>query len=810
MGRDRNLSAREHRAFAVHAWTACLAGVIALAALLASSGDAPTLSAPSASPLVAADPEPNALLATPPDRISLTFTEPVDFQSANIRVLRAGGGEALLSQLERQGDNASPTRISVRPQGTLGIGDYTVVWSAKTADDGEVIAGAYPFRTGVVTNPGAARLDGEGPAPWAVVLRWLVFLGTSLAAGGFIWARLLASDAGGGTPGSPVRSGVMAIGALAALLATGLLPFLNRLLSPTEGPQPPLAVSLWAMPLGWWIQLVALFILALLCLGLLASGKAPTRVPTPIIWMGLGSGLVALVGLTLTDSALPISASLDPALALASSTLDTGAILLAIAHQSATALWLSGLAYLAAGWRELSSDVSRFRRVRWIGGVLLAISIVTGLLGMWPRFSSVGDLLADRYGRVLAGKVIIVLVIVVLGLVAMVLPRRLNATRAGRSLVTQCVLALVALFLAAVLPLMALPGKVMPITLAGVELVDVVPVDRTAFGMESATIHMLAQPVVPGAQTLVVRLTDGQGGTLAVDPAPEVEVTWSPFTSDAGDGEPVVETNILNVPLPVQPDSSAALFTGAVTLRSTGWWQADVSIIPPDGVAARARFWLVLPDPNVTGRGLDPASDPEAQSLFARGLGSLTALRSVRYTQRFGDGGGALYRSQTAVNAADAERPPAYTDTILDAAGDVVARQVIVGDRRWIQVGTDWAAAAPIPFLTPAAWGEAYADATGFQLGPREEVDGELSQVVTFWQPPRTSPSRAPAWFAWWIGLASGQVRREAMVSTRHYMVYSYSDFDVPPNITPPVDVSLRTVTPSTPAAPPVATPAAQ
>jgi hypothetical protein len=328
--------------------------------------------------------------------------------------------------------------------------------------------------------------------------------------------------------------------------------------------------------------------------------------------------------------------------------------------------------------------------------------------------------------------------------------------------------------------------------------------------MESATIHMLAQPVVPGAQTLVVRLTDGQGGSLAFDPAPQVEVTWSPFTSDAGDGEPVVETNILSVPLHSQPDSSAALFTGAMTLPSAGWWQADVSIIPPDGVAARARFWLVLPDPNGTGRGLDPASDPEAQSLFARGLESLTSLRSVRYTQRFGDGGGALYRSQTAVNAADAERPPAYTDTILDAAGDVVARQVIVGDRRWILAGTDWVTAEPIPFLTPSAWGEAYADATGFQLGPREEVDGELSQVVTFWQPQHTSPSRAPAWFAWWIGLASGQVRREAMVSTRHYMVYSYSDFDVPPNITPPVDVSLRTVTPSTPAAPPVATPAAQ
>ena len=47
--------------------------------------------------------------------------------------------------------------------------------------------------------------------------------------------------------------------------------------------------------------------------------------------------------------------------------------------------------------------------------------------------------------------------------------------------------------------------------------------------MESATIHLLTQPVSPGAQTLVVRLTDGQGGMLALDPAPEVAVTWTPL-----------------------------------------------------------------------------------------------------------------------------------------------------------------------------------------------------------------------------------------------------------------------------------------
>ena len=124
-------------------------------------------------------------------------------------------------------------------------------------------------------------------------------------------------------------------------------------------------------------------------------------------------------------------------------------------------------------------------------------------------------------------------------------------------------------------------------------------------------------------------------------------------------------------------------------LASAGWWQADVTVTPPNGVAARARFWLVLPDPNVTGTGPEPTGDPEAQALFARGLDSLTSLRSVRYTQRLGEGGGSLYRSQTAVSAADAERPAAYADTVPDAAGDVITQQVIVGDRRWILVGED-------------------------------------------------------------------------------------------------------------------------
>ena len=108
-----------------------MAGIIALAALLGSSGDAPTQSAPPAGSLVAADPEPNALLVRAPDRISLTFGEPVDLESATVSVLRLDGGEVALGQIE--GDDASPTRISARPLSALGAGDYTVLWSGSVS-----------------------------------------------------------------------------------------------------------------------------------------------------------------------------------------------------------------------------------------------------------------------------------------------------------------------------------------------------------------------------------------------------------------------------------------------------------------------------------------------------------------------------------------------------------------------------------------------------------------------------------------------------------------------------------------------------
>ncbi len=61
-----------------------------------------------------------------------------------------------------------------------------------------------------------------------------------------------------------------------------------------------------------------------------------------------------------------------------------------------------------------------------------------------------------------------------------------------------------------------------------------------------------------------------------------------------------------------------------------------------------------------------------------------------------------------------------------------------------------------------------------FQFGRHELVDGEMTQVVLFYNPSQ------PAWYCWWIGVDSGQLRRQAMVAAGHFMLTHYFDHNRP------------------------------
>ncbi len=315
----------------------------------------------------------------------------------------------------------------------------------------------------------------------------------------------------------------MSIAALAALLATASAPVLAHFAS-DDGGSAAFTAVLRAMPPGWWLQSAALVVLVILCLAVMLRGSTAFRGRAEIDWIGVGAGLAVLGGLGLTSHA--------------ASPVNVTALTLEMLHLWSTALWFSALLFLLAGWRGLGSDVARFRTVRWVGGLLLIVSVVTGFARAAPLFPSLGDVVASRYGQVLAGKTGVVLIIVALGGVAMLAPRRANALRASRFLGTQGLCAALAVLLSALLALMAAPGTVTPATLAGVALGDVVPLDRAAFDTGSGMIHLLTQPATPGPQTLVVRLTDTGETALTATRAPAVQVSWTTIRWRSRDGNP--------------------------------------------------------------------------------------------------------------------------------------------------------------------------------------------------------------------------------------------------------------------------------
>ncbi|MDP9369684.1 MAG: copper resistance protein CopC, partial [Chloroflexota bacterium] len=147
--------------------------------------------------LVRANPPPDGLLAAPPQRLDLWVSEAVDAGagSPSLRLLNEAGQALPVRDIVL--DPADPTHIRADVAG-LGTGTYTVSWSARSATDGHTLSGTYAFRVGGGRAPGAATVQGEAPQPWGVATRWLTFLGTAVAGGGFLFARILL---GGDDPG---------------------------------------------------------------------------------------------------------------------------------------------------------------------------------------------------------------------------------------------------------------------------------------------------------------------------------------------------------------------------------------------------------------------------------------------------------------------------------------------------------------------------------------------------------------------------------------------------------------------------------
>ena len=235
--------------------------------------------------------------------------------------------------------------------------------------------------------------------------------------------------------------------------------------------------------------------------------------------------------------------------------------------------------------------------------------------------------------------------------------------------------------------------------------------------------------------------------------------------------------------LALQPDPDAAgAFVASSPLDPVGWWRLSVEV---DSAASPAEFYLLIPDPNVNGPNTVPtsASSAEGEALFRRGIETLTALRDVRFTQWIADGQGNASVAEHAVTVGDENSPPGFT---YRAPGGMEA--IAIGSTRWIKLPGDlgWQKQEGATTVLPSDWDEDYTGATGFTILGEETIDGERCQLLAFVAPELPSPRRTVAWYLWWVGEETGYVHKEAMSSRLHYMLNTFSDFDVPIALAPP------------------------
>jgi putative copper export protein/methionine-rich copper-binding protein CopC len=207
-------------------------------------------------------------------------------------------------------------------------------------------------------------------------------------------------------------------------------------------------------------------------------------------------------------------------------------------------------------------------------------------------------------------------------------------------------------------------------------------------------------------------------------------------------------------------------------LDDTGWWQVEVLL--PQG--ERASFYLRLDQPSGAPLQVAPPdydSDPAAEALYRRAVANYEGLTSVKW--REGLTSGLLAPTGIGawvITAAEVEAPdrlhyrvlsPGFSDYQVYRVGETACSQSL-GEAWQCSTTGEGADALYLDYLKP----------TAFRLGRTERVDGEMTQLLLFYNPSQ------PAWYAWWVSEESGLIRRQAMVAPGHFMQTQFFEHNKP------------------------------
>ncbi|HEY0736347.1 MAG TPA: FixH family protein [Herpetosiphonaceae bacterium] len=539
--------------------------------------------------LIGSDPADGEVLATPPSRVHLQFSEPIEREFFTLEVytadrVRVDGRDARIPADDVAALEAS---VTIRDPGT-----YTVVWRVLSID-GHVVRGVFAFSVGAAagTGPLLDLASSGAPVEVGALVRWLTYLSAFLLVGGLAFGPLIlapAVRASGITDAALLGRAIRRwrwLGWLALLFLFGLslaallvqaadatgVPLgevlrgraISRLLTTTYG-------TLWLVRLGCLIGLVA--VLAIL--------TAQTRVARWTGWAGALLGAAML--LTIAASGHARAVPNQTVIAVAADWL----------HLVAGAIWIGGLAQLVLALPALLPTLplpqrrallgQTVRRFSLVAGASVVVLVATGLYAGLVHVPSWQAMLDTVYGAVLSGKLLLILPLLLLGAInLLVFHRRFirgqqAAPTAAEDTRGQQLFGLVVRgeILLAVL-ILAVTGLLSGLPPATTEAPEATPFTATQpLGALQATLSIT--PNQAGTNELVVAVADAAGQPAPVD---SVVVTVEHQDMDMGQRE-----------IPLEPAAPGQYRASGNSLSMAGAWQATVRVEQPDQAEQTAAF----------------------------------------------------------------------------------------------------------------------------------------------------------------------------------------------------------------------------
>ena len=536
--------------------------------------------------LAESDPAANSVLDSPPERIVIRFTEPLEPALSEIRVLDSQGQQVDLGDSTL--DPTDPTVMSVSV-GRLDNGAYTVAWSNVSTVDGHRVRGAFQFSVGEPLTASVSTPLSEQPllqSPVEPFVRWLALV-SGLALVGVLAFRLIVSTpalAGMESDGfdslrSTLSSNTMMLAwtALALFLSMSALRLViqasvvydTSFLGALSGPVWSLVSEtdwgrLWLMRMGFATTTGAV---------LFAIRERTDNTALSLLAIALGAGALLTISRSSHAAALVEIGSIS--------------LLNDFIHMMAVALWVGGLFSLAldipAAMRLLDERERRetlsalIPRFSVVAGLSVAVLALTGIYSAWTQVT-VPEAMATPYGRTLIIKIGLVGALLLIAAVNLVWvrPRLSRNSRAAywlRRLVVAEVIVAVAILLSVGFLTSLEPARQAASRL-GIGVEDGLTFTDTTEGAEM-TLEVIPGQV--GPNTIEVSLRDGFGSPITN--ATDVRVRLSYLDADLG------ETAVSAVPA---GNGEFALTDQIIGI--SGAWEVALVVQRPDAFDARTAF----------------------------------------------------------------------------------------------------------------------------------------------------------------------------------------------------------------------------